>query len=590
MPISDALAGGIGLNTTAKSLLQNIASKSNKHGNKKRTQKQSDDESSYSSSNKEKTSSKKWMKLDKLDPDRYYNRRLFGRGDLVSQVQNQVSIIGEQSQYGNPTVPEFHQGGPRRLGGSQPGGEKLNFFPQTSIYHLIKTTQILRTPPVNVTVPGFDETITIVIAQQPGIFIDANEFVLEAELQMYYRDVPWETDTTGLDHTYRKCISPVNNVLASLFKSVTVSANNQALITYDYATMDYFETVFQTALPAYENGDLSVKGYFKETAGQLTQWNGLTGATAEGDLPLCTANPARQSLLRMFYSGQKVKLRTKLKFPITQSLDRAPLNSANRLTFQFQRNPNTYYLLSGPNNTSATAPMQKDIATKAADCKIRINKFEIKTTMLEYERTVLEKYVNTYTDQLPDTYLFTYHQIQYHTYQPGNLYYQINVPSDTVPDRLTFAFVDKEARLGQITKNPFILYKLPKDTKWRITVNSGSRQYEPFTDTYDQYCQMRDAMNKDTDEPLIQLYDYEVNDTTELSDCQYNLYCDTLTLTQKNADGSIAQDVRQAAVDIAIELPNGKHLPNNTEVMINKYDIRKLAIQNEGVIIKNYNG
>ena len=545
MPISDALAGGVGLNTTAKSLLQNIASKSNKHGSKKRThQKHSDDESSSSSSNKEKASSTKWMKLDKLDPNRYYNRRLFGRGDLVSQVQNQVSIIGEQSQYGNPTVPEFHQGGPRRLGGSQPGGEKLNFFPQTSIYHLIKTTQILRTPPVNVTVPAFDETITIVIAQQPGIFIDANEFVLEAELQMYYRDVPWETAGTGFSHAYRKCISPVNNVLASLFKSVTVSANNQPLITYDYATMDYFETVFQSSLPAYQNGDLSVKGFFKESAGFLTRWDGLTEASAAADLPVCTANPARQSLLRMFYSGQKVKLRTKLKFPITQSLDRAPLNSANRLTFQFQRNPNTYYLLSGPNQGGAVAPMPQDLATRAADCKLRINKFEIKTTMLEYERTVLEKYVNTYT----------------------------------------------EARLGHITKNPFILYRLPKDTKWRITVNSGSRQYEPFTDTYDQYCQMRDAMNKDTDEPLIKLHDYEFNDNTTTSDCQYNLYCDTLTLTQKNADGSIAQDVRQAAVDIAIELPNGKHLPNNTEVMINKYDIRKLAIQNEGVIIKNYNG
>ena len=589
MPISDALAGGVGVNTTAYSLLQNIASKSNKHSSRKRPQKQSDDESSFSSCNKEKTSHK-WMKLDKLDPDRYYNRRLFGRGDLVSQVHNQVPIIGEQSQYGNPTVPEFHQGGPRRLGGSQPGAEQLNFFPQPSIYHLIKTTQILRTPPVNVTVPGFDETITIVIAQQPGIFIDANEFVLEAELQMYYRDVPWETVGTGLSHAYRKCISPVNNVLASLFKSVTVSANNQALITYDYATMDYFETVFQSSLPAYQNGDLSVKGFFKESAGFLTRWDGLTEASAAADLPVCTANPARQSLLRMFYSGQNVKLRTKLKFPITQSLDRAPLNSANRLTFQFQRNPNTFYLLSGPNQGGAVAPMPQDLATRAADCKIRINKFEIKTTMLEYERPVLEKYVNTYTDQLPDTYLFTYHQIQYHTYQPGNLYYQINVPSDTVPDRLTFAFVDKEARLGHITKNPFILYRLPKDTKWRITVNSGSRQYDPFTDTYDQYCQMRDAMNKDTDQPLIQLHDYEFNDNTATSDCQYNLYCDTLTMTQKNADGSIAQDVRQAAVDIAIELPNGKHLPTNTEVMINKYDIRKLAIQNEGVIIKNYNG
>ena len=222
---------------------------------------------------------------------------MFGRGDLVSQVPNQVPIIGEQSQYGNPTIPEFRQGGPHHLGGSQPGAEKLNFFPQPSIYNLIKTTQILRTPPVNVTVPTFDETITIVIEQQRGIFIDANEFVLEAELQMYYRDVPWETDTTGLDHEYRKCISPVNNVLASLFTSLTVSANNQPIITYDYAPMDYFETVFQSTLAAYQNGDFALKGYFKESAGQLRQWDSLTGTQSEGDLPVNTANPARQSLL-----------------------------------------------------------------------------------------------------------------------------------------------------------------------------------------------------------------------------------------------------------------------------------------------------
>ena len=101
---------------------------------------------------------------------------------------------------------------------------------------------------------------------------------------------------------------------------------------------------------------------------------------------------------------------------------------------------------------------------------------------------------------------------------------------------------------------------------------------------------MQEAMNKDTDQPLIQLHDYEFNDNTPTSDCQYNLYCDTLTMTQKNADGSIAQDIQQASVIIVIELPNGKCLPVNTEVMINKYDIRKLAIQNEGVIIKNYNG
>jgi len=79
MPISDALAGGVGMNTTAYSLLQNIASKSNKHGGggKKRTQ-QHHDEDSSSSSSKKKTTPKGWMTLDKLDPNRYYNRRLSG--------------------------------------------------------------------------------------------------------------------------------------------------------------------------------------------------------------------------------------------------------------------------------------------------------------------------------------------------------------------------------------------------------------------------------------------------------------------------------------------------------------------------------
>ena len=80
---------------------------------------------------------------------------------------------------------------------------------------------------------------------------------------------------------------------------------------------------------------------------------------------------------------------------------------------------------------------------------------------------------------------------------------------------------------------------------------------------------MRDAMNKDTQEPLIQLHDYLLNGKSPASDCQYNLYCDTLTMTQKSADGSIAQDTRQATVTIKIQLPAGCSLPANTELMIN---------------------
>ena len=75
MPLSDALAGGVGMNTTAYSLLQNIASKSKKHGgsgtsSKKRSHQHNDNDSSSSSSSKKKTTPNGWMKVDKLDPDR----------------------------------------------------------------------------------------------------------------------------------------------------------------------------------------------------------------------------------------------------------------------------------------------------------------------------------------------------------------------------------------------------------------------------------------------------------------------------------------------------------------------------------------
>ena len=125
-------------------------------------------------------------------------------------------------------------------------------------------------------------------------------------------------------------------------------------------------------------------------------------------------------------------------------------------------------------------------------------------------------------------------------------------------------------------------------TKWQITVNDGAKQFDPFDDTYDQYEQMREALNRDTQEPLISYYDYKVNDQSPTSDCQYNLYCDTLTMTQRNEDGSIAQDTRQAAVTIKLQLQSANRLPANMDLMINKYDIRRLSIQNEGVILKNY--
>ena len=395
MPLSDALGAGVGI-TPAYATLKQLVGKTtattggSKNKRKKRSSYESSSDDEVIQQNKTTKQRKQhWMTLDKIDPDRYFRRKIIGRGDVLAQLNNQVPVIGEKSQYGDTTVPEFKQRGPRKMGGAQPGSEMLNFFPVPTIYSLVKAVQIIHTLPTNITHPAFNDTIQLDIEQQPGIFMDGREFILEAELEMYYNNVPWIDPTNGLGEAYRKCISPVNNVLSSLFKSLIVTANNQPVITYEYSTMDYMRMIYQTTTDSYKNGDMVPKGFFKETAGHLGEWDGLTGSTY-GNPPVNTKNEGRQELLRLFWDGKKVKLRTNILFPVTESLDKSPLNSANRIGFTFQRNPNTFYLLTGPNNAAAVAPMPKDLATKAANCKIRINEISIKTRMLEYEEPVLE--------------------------------------------------------------------------------------------------------------------------------------------------------------------------------------------------------
>ena len=129
MPLSDALASGVGI-TPAYATLKHLVGKTTKghqhhHSSSsssgKRHQRRhhpydsnSDDtDATPQKKNTAATDSSKWMTLDKIDPERYYRRKIEGRGDLMTQFNNQVPVIGEKSQYGDPTVPEFKQRCPR---------------------------------------------------------------------------------------------------------------------------------------------------------------------------------------------------------------------------------------------------------------------------------------------------------------------------------------------------------------------------------------------------------------------------------------------------------------------------------------------
>ena len=523
-----------------------------------------------------------------INPTKYLETKFIGRGDTLNGIK-QIAVTGETSEFGDSSQPDFHQHGPRKFGGSQPGSEKLNFYPETAIYNLVDNFAEFHITPTNITTPGFDETIQFNIEQQNGNFLDANKLEFEMELEMYYKEVPWTQAVGGLAEASRKCISPVNNVAASLFKSITVNVNNQPLITYKYSSVDYFSTVFQTTLDRYTNGDLVDKGFFKENAGALDEWDGLTESPTAGQAPICTKNEGRQELLRLFWNGQKRTFFFTLLCPITQSLHNAPMNFGNRLSITFQRHPNTFYLLSGPDGLAA--PFSTTLATEAKDCRLRISKMQVNLRTLQYNRMLTHQYIQSYTDVMPDTYIFPFHKIQEYSYQPGDLEYVISLSTETVPDVIAIGFREKAAVLGDITKNPYVLKKLPKGTQFQVLINTTSPHTKWNEDTHTQYNRLRKSLNSDTISPLISYHDYLINDKKAdgTGDCQYNLYCDRLTLTQKTSDGTIYQDTRQAAVTIHIKLPAGKALPAGHIMEINTWDFRKVSFENDGTVVKNYN-
>ena len=66
------------------------------------------------------------------------------------------------------------------------------------------------------------------------------------------------------------------------------------------------------------------------------------------------------------------------------------------------------------------------------------------------------------------------------------------------------------------------------------------------------------------------------------------MYCEMLTYTGKNRDGSLYLDTRQASVSIEIELLAGTQLSQDNEMLVHKWDTRRAALQPNGVISKDF--
>ena len=508
-----------------------------------------------------------------------------GTGEDVNSF-GEVSVLGAQDRFGNTHNPTYlQQGNARRIQSADAGAEILNWSPKLHVYNLYTNASRAPIIPEQSISPMNENTITVTLPQKPGTFLDVrSSFIVKMTTQMYLNDAPWTATAPAV--AYQKRISPINNVGPSLFRNIHFRLNNQELTVGRtiYSEMDYFSTLFQTPLTKYQNGDLTKKGFWKETAGHLDQWNCDDGTAANP--PTNALNPARAKLCQMYYQGKEVELEFQIKCPITENIIQAPFNQVTNMTLTFERHPNTYYLLSGPNDAAA---QPADLSTIAKQCSIRIKKFQIFQTSLELNSTAMAQYQAGFTNEHPDEYVFVNHAVQMFTPTVGAQQFDKQMSYDRVPDRIALALVDKQARLGHIERNPYRFFKLPALTKFQWLVNSSSmyRYYlETNSEAYDRF---RTAICNDLKDPLISRDDYLLNDNAVApQDSGYTLYCDNLTFTSRRKDGSISEDQRAGAVTMFVELPVGTNLPNNLEFMIHSWDTRSFSISTEGQVAKNF--
>lgn len=107
-----------------------------------------------------------------------------------------------------------------------------------------RNSQITKVSPQNGN-PGAEETITLNIEQQPGLFHDSSVFYVEFDAEMFYKNVPW-TEAGGLGPRYGKCITVINNAGLRLFETLTVQINGQTLCNYALSELEYFATILNT--------------------------------------------------------------------------------------------------------------------------------------------------------------------------------------------------------------------------------------------------------------------------------------------------------------------------------------------------------
>ena len=518
---------------------------------------------------------------------------LKGRG-LISADPNFKEILGNQGPNSNLDISNTPQiEGERRLGGVQPGFEKFIFQPTVKVSDFIETINELKigSNPLN---PQFAEVIYLTIPQQAPGFMDTTTAHFEFYIQLYNGDAViannLEAQLVGSNHT-----TFINNLGPSLFKNIGVSINNQQieLGPTNYAFQDLFETLWYTEQQKYEKGDLEDQLYIWEPIGELN--NAFTTAARGGDdpQPARSTNPKNLFFFKTLLQGQKMFVRFRPKAPFIKASMAKSL--ANRIEFTLTRNPNNFLIYVDQNldnypgaNANEKTAARAAAMTLASNFKIAITDFKIRFNRLELVPHELERYIQSYTMENPDTFYFTHHHIKVIAINPNAQVIREQLQYDSIPDLIVVTMVDKAGIVGTYGTYSITTYPIPETddkTGYEVNVNVNNQKWR--SDLLDKnseaYHRLNQALYSKFNNPLLPRGAIDTDTVTG-----YHMYPFTLTNTSKGTDGRMYEDRRNGAIELYCELTPGATWPANYTWMVHAFTRRNFSIDTEGQITKNF--
>eukprot|EP00112_Aurelia_sp_Birch-Aquarium-sp1_P015910 Seg3562.14 transcript_id=Seg3562.14/GoldUCD/mRNA.D3Y31 product="hypothetical protein" protein_id=Seg3562.14/GoldUCD/D3Y31 len=524
---------------------------------------------------------------------------------LTAANPNELEHLGAQAPISNADYSDTPQSqGGRNLGHGEPGFEKTIFEPEIKIANLFENVQEVKVPAA-IRHPGTsNDAIYINIPQQAPAFMDVHTLCLEYDIQLFDGNAVIANDLQATTIPESAYISLINNLAHSMWKDISFQINNQnlSLNSINYAFGAHMNILLFSEQDKDVNGQFLDQLFFFEESGQLSNAQ-TTPATAAG-AAASSLNKKTLFFFKTLLQGQKLKCRIyprSTPFCSTNTL----YSLANVTQITATRNTQDFYMKTAdiqydPGAAAAKITHHEQVKTVARRLKLSIGNFQCRFNKYELTQPHLEKYIQSYTMDHPDTYLFTHQEIRTIAINPAAQVIQSPLNLDSIPDLIIVTLRDKQAVVGAYDRNPFEMFPIPQNAqrtgfKIAIKINNQMWNADPIDSNSEAFFRIVQALYGKMRVPLVPRHTIEDNDTrppnlfnAAKGTTGYPFYPFALTFMGRGADGNRYEDRRTGNIELFCQLDAGATWNANHQWMIHAFSTRNYAISNEGQLTKNF--